>query len=232
MWCLDSCDEPVIQFSQESDLVGTHPVGSYPCEVPVFRVEEAGESGDVLLGPGQGTRDDHDDEVDGGDDQDDQLDGGDDAHLGGAVGAVGDSKSPILSSPSSPTTSLTWAMLTSATAKDLADQQVPTMIVFLTDNDYILLAKTCFGFTRQMTLSGQLHILRIGSNLEGNVCKQMFVTNFFSHMRDPGQSWSLGCPLAHLKYFLQLSGFGSSSPSLVQDALWAGSTGIRIAAPF
>merc|ERR550534_1768802 len=90
--------------------------------------------------------------------------------LGGAVGAVGDSKSPILSSPSSVTTSL-----------------------------------TCLGFTRQMTLSGQLHILRIGSN-----------------MRDPGQSWSLGCPLAHLKYFLQLSGFGNSSPSLVQEALWAG----------
>ena len=89
MWCLDSCDEPVIQFSQESDLVGTHPVGSYPCEVPVFGVEEAGESGDVLLGPGQGSRDDHDDELDDdddhdvdhddvGDDHDDELDGGDD----------------------------------------------------------------------------------------------------------------------------------------------------------
>ena len=165
MWCLDSCDEPVIQFSQESDLVGTHPVGSYPCEVPVFGVEEARESGDVLLGPGQGNRDDQDDE------HDDELDGGDDAHLGGAVGAVGDSKSPILSSPSSPTTSLTWAMLTSATAKDSADQQVPTMTFLITDNNYILLAKTCFGFTRQMTLSGQLHILRIGSNLKGNVCK-------------------------------------------------------------
>ena len=63
MWCLDSCDEPVIQFSQVSDMVGTHPVGSYPCEVPVFRVEEAGESRDVLLGPGQGSRDDHDDEL-------------------------------------------------------------------------------------------------------------------------------------------------------------------------
>ena len=190
MWCLDSCDEPVIQFSQESDLVGTHPVGSYPCEVPVFRVEEAGESGDVLLGPGQGSHDDHDDEVDGGDDQDDELDGGDDAHLGGAVGAVGDSKSPILSSPSSPTTSLTWASLTSATAKDLADQQVPTitfffsdiMIIFffITDNDYILLAKTCFGFTRQMTLSGQLHIFRIGSNLEGNVSKRLRPISFLT----------------------------------------------------
>ena len=56
MWCLDSCDEPVIQFSQESDLVGTHPVGSYPCEVPVFGVEEAGESRDVLLGPEPGDR--------------------------------------------------------------------------------------------------------------------------------------------------------------------------------
>ena len=120
MWCLDSCDEPVIQFFQESDIVGTHPVGSYPCEVPVFGVEEAGESGDVLLGPGQGSCDDLDDE----------LDDGDDAHLGRAVGAVGDSKSPILSSPSSPTTSLTWAKLTSATAKDLADQQVPTMTFF------------------------------------------------------------------------------------------------------
>ena len=163
MWCLDSCDEPVIQFSQESDLVVTHPVGSYPCEVPVFGVEEAGESGDVLLGPRQASRDELDDELDGGDD------GGDDAHLGGAVGAVGDSKSPILSSPSSPTTSLTWAMMASASAKDLADQQVPTMTFFTTDNNYILLAKTCFGFTRQMTLSGQLHILRIGSNLKGNV---------------------------------------------------------------
>ena len=120
MWCLDSCDEPVTQFSQESDLVVTHPVGSYSCEVPVFGVEEAGESGDVLLGPGQGSRDDLDDEPSGGDD----------AHLGGAVGAVGDSKSPILSSPSSPTTSLTWAMLTSASAKDFADQQVPTMTFF------------------------------------------------------------------------------------------------------
>ena len=65
------------------------------------------------------------------DDHDDELNGGDDAHLGGAVGAVGDSKSPILSSPSSPTTSLTWAMLTSATEKDLADQQVPTMTFFI-----------------------------------------------------------------------------------------------------
>ena len=177
MWCLDSCDEPVIQFSQESDPVGTHPVGSYPCEVPVFRVEEAGESRDVLLGPGPTSRDDHDDELD-------------DVHLGGAVGAVGDSKSPILSSPSSPTTSLTWAMLTSATAKDLADQQVPTitfffsdiMIIFffITDNDYILLAKTCFGFTRQMTLSGQLHILRIGSNLEGNVYKCLRPISFLT----------------------------------------------------
>ena len=129
MSCLDFCDEPVIQFSQESDLVGTHPVGSYPCEVPVFGMEEAGESGDVLLGPRQASRDELDyeldDELDGGDD------GGDDAHLGGAVGAVGDSKSPILSSPSSPTTSLTWAMLTSATEKDLADQQVPTMTFFI-----------------------------------------------------------------------------------------------------
>ena len=170
MWCLDSCDEPVIQFSQESDLVGTHPVGSYPCEVPVFGVEEAGESGDVLLGPGQGSRDD----------QDDEVDGGDDAHLGGAVGAVGDSKSPILSSPSSPTTSLTWALLTSATAKDFADQQVPTMTFFISDNDYILLAKTCFGFTRQMTLSGQLHILRIGSNLAGNVYKCLRPISFLT----------------------------------------------------
>ena len=180
MWCLDSCDEPVIQFSQESDLVGTHPVGSYPCEVPVFRVEEAGESGDVLLGPEQASRDDHDDQLDGGDDQDDELDGGDDVHLGGAVGAVGDSKSPMLSSPSSPTTSLTWALLTSATAKDLADQQVPTMTFFISDNDYILLAKTCFGFTRQMTLSGQLHILRIGSNLAGNVYKCLRPISFLT----------------------------------------------------
>ena len=38
-------------------------------------------------------------------------------------------------------------------------------------------------------------------------------------MRDPGQSWSLGWPLAHLKYFLQLSGFGNSSPSLEQEVL-------------
>jgi len=90
--------------------------------------------------------------------------------LGGAVGTVGDSKSPILSSPSSPITSF-----------------------------------TCFGLTRQMTLSGQLQILRTGSN-----------------MRDPGQSWSLGWPLAHLKYFLQLSGFGKSSPSLEQEVLQAG----------
>ena len=170
MWCLDSCDEPVIQFSQESDLVGTHPVGSYPCEVPVFGVEEAGESGDVLLGPEPTSRDDHDDE----------LDGGDDAHLGGAVGAVGDSKSPILSSPSSPTTSWTWAMLTSATAKDFAVQQVPTMTFFLFNNDYILLAKTCFGFTRQITLSGQLHILRIGSNLAGNVYKCLRPISFLT----------------------------------------------------
>ena len=144
-------------------------------------MEEAGESGDVLLGPEPTSRDDLDDE----------LDGGDDVHLGGAVGAVGDSKSPILSSPSSPTTSLTWALLTSATAKDLADQQVPTMTFFISDNDYILLAKTCFGFTRQMTLSGQLHILRIGSNLKGNVYKCLFATNFFSHMRDPGQSFKM-----------------------------------------
>jgi len=64
---------------------------------------------------------------------------------------------------------------------------------------------TCFGFTRQMTLSGQLQILRMGSN-----------------MRDPGQSWSLGWPLAHLKYFLQLSGFGNSSPSLEQEVLQPG----------
>ena len=64
-------------------------------------------------------------------DNDNKDDDGDDAHLGGAVGAVGDSKSPILSSPSSPTTSLTWAMLTSATEKDLADQQVPTMTFFI-----------------------------------------------------------------------------------------------------
>ena len=180
MWCLDSCDEPVIQFSQESDLVVTHPVGSYSCEVPVFGVEEAGESGDVLLGPGQGSRDGHNDELDGGDDLDDELDAGDDAHLGGAVGAVGDSKSPILSSPSSPTTSLTWAMLTSATAKDLADEQVPTMTFLITDNDYILLAQTCFGFTRQMTLSGQLHILRIGSNLKGNVSKCLRPMSFLT----------------------------------------------------
>ena len=121
MWCLDSCDEPVIQFSQVSDMVGTHPVGSYPCEVPVFGVEEAGESRDVLLGPEPTSRDDLDDE----------LDGGDDVHLGGAVGAVRDSKSPILSSPSSPTTSLTWALLTSDTAKDLAHQQVPPMTFFI-----------------------------------------------------------------------------------------------------
>ena len=40
-------------------------------------------------------------------------------------------------------------------------------------------------------------------------------------MRDPGQSWSLGWPLAHLKYFLQLSGFGKSSPSLEQEVLQA-----------
>ena len=40
-----------------------------------------------------------------------------------------------------------------------------------------------------------------------------------SYMRDPGQSWSLGWPLAHLKYFLQLSGFGNSSPSLEQEVL-------------
>jgi len=90
--------------------------------------------------------------------------------LGGAVGAVGESKSPMLSSPSSPITSF-----------------------------------TCFGFTMQMTLSGQLQILRTGSN-----------------MRDPGQSWSLGWPLAHLKYFLQLSGFGNSSPSLEHEVLQPG----------
>ena len=175
MSCLDFCDEPVIQFSQESDLVGTHPVGSYPCEVPVFGMEEAGESGDVLLGPRQASRDELDDELDGGDD------GGDDAHLGGAVGAVGDSKSPILSSPSSPTTSLTWAiMLTSATAKDSADQQVPILTFFITDNDYIRLAKTCLGFTRQMTLSGQLHILRIGSNLKENVYKCLRPISFLT----------------------------------------------------
>ena len=41
-------------------------------------------------------------------------------------------------------------------------------------------------------------------------------------MSDPGQSWSLGCPLAHLKYFLQLSGLGSSSPSLEQEVQLAG----------
>jgi len=96
--------------------------------------------------------------------------------LGGAVGAVAESKSPMVSSPSSPITSF-----------------------------------TCFGFTTQMTLSGQLQILRIGSN-----------------MRDPGQSWSLGCPLAHLKYFLQFSGFGKSSPLLeqvtLQQAGWVAST--------
>ena len=40
-------------------------------------------------------------------------------------------------------------------------------------------------------------------------------------MSDPGQSWSLGCPFAHLKYFLQLSGLGNSSPSLEQDVLQA-----------
>ena len=44
----------------------------------------------------------------------------------------------------------------------------------------------------------------------------------FSYMSDPGQSWSLGCPLAHLKYFLQLSGLGSSSPSLEQEVQLAG----------
>ena len=43
-----------------------------------------------------------------------------------------------------------------------------------------------------------------------------------SYMRDPGQSWSLGCPLAHLKYFLQLSGFGNNSPSLEQEVVRAG----------
>ena len=42
-----------------------------------------------------------------------------------------------------------------------------------------------------------------------------------SYMRDPGQSWSLGFPCAHLKYFLQFSGFGNSSPSLEQDVLRA-----------
>ena len=40
-------------------------------------------------------------------------------------------------------------------------------------------------------------------------------------MRDPGQSWSLGWPFAHLKYFLQLFGLGNSSPSLEQDVLQA-----------
>ena len=79
-----------------------------------------------------------------------------------------------------------------------------------------------------MTLSGQLQILRTGSNLKQgeDVVDKQFPQKGLrnvecSYMRDPGQSWSLGWPLAHLKYFLQLSGFGKSSPSLEQEVLQA-----------
>ena len=52
--------------------------------------------------------------------------------------------------------------------------------------------------TEQVVVSGQLQILRTESKI-----------------RVPGHDWVLGLPLLHLKYFLQLVGSGSSSPSWV-----------------
>lgn len=80
--------------------------------------------------------------------------------LGGAVGAVGESKSPMLSSPSSPITSFTCTILSSNTPRQRQTQN-SIFVIYLLPVFF-----TCFGFTMQMTLSGQLQILRTGSNLE------------------------------------------------------------------
>ena len=74
------------------------------------------------------------------------------------------------------------------------------MVIFCwTSFEYFYHGLNTFGSsTEQVVVSGQLHILRTESNI-----------------RVPGHDWVLGLPLLHLKYFLQLVGSGSSSPSWV-----------------
>ena len=108
--------------------------------------------------------------------------------LGGAVGTVGDSKSPMLSSPSSPITSFTCTVINLTNKQnDNENAQLPVSPAPLYfyelqhsfKGSFVISKKhrifvcallngsfTCFGFTRQMTLSGQLQILRTGSNLK------------------------------------------------------------------
>ena len=73
----------------------------------------------------------------------------------------------------------------------------------------------------QVVESGQLQILRTGSNIRvpatrGNDNGQYNTVRLVNIDHLPGHDWRLGSPLLHLKYFLQFSILGTSSPGVLQ----------------